>query len=161
MEKPTMRELYGLRRLELTTQDRSRKSEAIIERLRDCVDWRHIRTVHVYQSLETLREVDTQKLFAVIQNMNSDIDIDIGISGKNAPFPIKQYDVLVVPLLAFDDNLNRLGFGGGWYDRFFTLQPQSLKIGLAYEFQQTAKIPTEAHDVPLDMVITESQIFTQ
>ena len=65
-------------------------------------------------------------------------------------------DCVVVPGLAFDKNFNRLGRGGGFYDRFLKkVGKKTVKIGLGYSFQLVAKVPAEAHDTRLDLVITD------
>jgi 5-formyltetrahydrofolate cyclo-ligase len=72
-------------------------------------------------------------------------------------------NIIILPLLAFDNNGDRLGYGGGFYDR--TLQQYQLEginfisIGLAYSFQKVDKLPTEKTDIVLDYVITEESIF--
>jgi len=66
----------------------------------------------------------------------------------------------VIPLVAFDLSGNRLGFGGGYYDRFLRkISLDCIKIGLAYDIQKVNIIPTEAHDVKMDYVITEKTIY--
>ncbi|MDA8348862.1 MAG: 5-formyltetrahydrofolate cyclo-ligase [Pseudomonadota bacterium] len=73
-------------------------------------------------------------------------------------------DVLFIPLVGFDRRGNRLGMGGGYYDRAlaFTLASapgaRPLLVGLAYALQQLDRIERAAHDVPLDMVITERSV---
>lgn len=67
-------------------------------------------------------------------------------------------DIIIVPLVAFDAAKNRLGYGGGFYDR--TLQNSNArKIGVAFSEQQLEKIPTGKHDIKLDMIITESIVI--
>jgi len=68
-------------------------------------------------------------------------------------------DVIFAPLLAFDRALNRLGQGGGHYDRIFTKYPDALRIGLAWSAQETEHIPHESHDIPLHMIITECELI--
>ena len=67
-------------------------------------------------------------------------------------------DVLLVPLLAFDRRLYRLGYGGGHYDRALARlrrgSPQTLAFGLAFAGQEMESLPREAHDQPLDGVLT-------
>ncbi|MDR1939822.1 MAG: 5-formyltetrahydrofolate cyclo-ligase [Clostridiales bacterium] len=64
------------------------------------------------------------------------------------------FDIVVVPLVAFDGGMNRLGRGKGCYDAFLKLlPPDTKKIALAYSFQRVAKIPTEKFDVRIDGVI--------
>ena len=65
-----------------------------------------------------------------------------------------QIDCIIVPGAAFDKNFNRLGLGGGYYDRFLPQAVKAKKIALAYDFQLVEKLPTEDHDAPLDAVIT-------
>lgn len=64
-------------------------------------------------------------------------------------------DIILVPLVAFDANHNRLGYGGGYYDRTLaSLKPRPISIGCAYEFQRVEALKAEAHDELLDMIIT-------
>ena len=73
----------------------------------------------------------------------------------------EELDVIFLPLTAFDLQGNRLGMGGGFYDR--TLAPLSNKkpllVGLAYDFQQVEKCPVEAFDQPLDRVLTPTRVI--
>ena len=71
---------------------------------------------------------------------------------------IKYPDILLVPLVAYDKNLNRIGYGGGFYDRYINKIKKIKKvvtIGLAYSFQKVKKIPVNKYDMKLDFVITE------
>ena len=65
------------------------------------------------------------------------------------------FDAILVPGIAFDESGNRLGQGGGWYDRVLAEAPRALKIGVAFECQIVAQLPRESHDVRMDFVITE------
>jgi 5-formyltetrahydrofolate cyclo-ligase len=69
-------------------------------------------------------------------------------------------DVVVVPLVAFDSKCYRLGYGQGFYDRFLTtLKPtRCLTIGIAFECQFIDVLPTEPHDEPVDIIITERRV---
>ncbi len=64
-------------------------------------------------------------------------------------------DMLLVPLLAWDAAGNRLGYGGGYYDRTLAALPGRRAIGCAYAMQQVDRLPAGPHDVPLDAVATE------
>ena len=70
-------------------------------------------------------------------------------------------NVLLIPLVAFDKKLNRLGYGGGFYDRFIerTSKISLIKIGLAFSHQRVENVPTEKFDKKLDFIITEKEIF--
>ena len=70
-------------------------------------------------------------------------------------------DILIVPLVAFDKELNRLGYGGGFYDRYIqkiSKIKKIVKVGLAFSFQKIKKIPTNKYDKKLDVIITEKDI---
>jgi 5-formyltetrahydrofolate cyclo-ligase len=74
--------------------------------------------------------------------------------------PAKKLDLLIMPLVAFDNSGSRLGMGGGYYDRHLAYRhanPRAapLLVGLAYEFQRQVKLATDPWDIPLDLVITE------
>ena len=76
---------------------------------------------------------------------------------KNIVYP----DVLLVPLVAFDKNLNRLGYGGGYYDRLIkklTKKKKIMKIGLAFSFQKIDKVPINIYDQKLDYIVTNKYI---
>ncbi len=93
---------------------------------------------------------------------------------KNEPLKINKYgipepvsnkisfpDILFVPLVGFDEKLNRLGYGGGYYDRYIKRiekKKKIVKIGLAYSYQKLRKIPVNLHDKKLNFIITEREI---
>jgi len=65
-------------------------------------------------------------------------------------------EMILTPLLAFDDQGGRLGQGGGYYDRTFASLPGALRIGVAYAGQEIARVPMQAHDIALHGVLTET-----
>ena len=76
---------------------------------------------------------------------------------KNIVYP----DILLVPLVAFDKNLNRLGYGGGYYDRLIeklSKKKKIIKIGLALSVQKIEKVPINKYDQKLDFIITNEYI---
>lgn len=62
-------------------------------------------------------------------------------------------DLIVIPGLAFDNCLNRLGYGGGYYDKFLLEHPESYKVAVQYPFQIISEVPVERHDVKVDYLI--------
>ena len=77
---------------------------------------------------------------------------------KNIVYP----DILLVPLVAFDKNLNRLGYGGGYYDRLIkklSKKKNIIKIGLAFSIQEIDKVPINMYDQKLDYIVTNKYII--
>ena len=77
---------------------------------------------------------------------------------KNIVYP----DILLIPLVAFDKNLNRLGYGGGYYDRLITKlskKKKIMKIGLALSVQKINEVPINKYDKRLDYIVTNKCIF--
>lgn len=72
-------------------------------------------------------------------------------------------DIVIVPLVAFDRSGQRLGYGKGYYDATLahlrSLNASLLAIGVAFTVQEIATIPAEAHDIPLDLIITEQDVL--
>ena len=88
------------------------------------------------------------------------------INNYGIPEPITKIlvypDVLLVPLVAFDKKLNRLGYGGGYYDRLISKlskKKKILKIGLALSFQKIHKVPINKYDQKLDYIVTNKNII--
>jgi len=81
-------------------------------------------------------------------------------SSKNNIIP----DIVLVPLLAFDNKLNRIGYGKGYYDRALKkinkIKKKAIFIGIAFSFQKSIKVPTNKHDVKLDYIFTERGIIS-
>lgn len=67
--------------------------------------------------------------------------------------PLEEVDVIFIPLVACDPHGNRLGMGGGFYDRTLAHMPHSLKIGLAHCIQQVPQLPVAPWDMPLDVIL--------
>ena len=72
-------------------------------------------------------------------------------------------DLIMVPLVAFDNRLNRIGYGKGYYDRSLKkiskTKKKAISLGIAYSFQKCKKIPTNKHDFKLDYIFTEKGII--
>ena len=73
--------------------------------------------------------------------------------------PVATPDVLFVPLLGFTAGGDRLGQGGGHYDRWLAAHPAARAIGLAWDVQQTDALPLEPHDRRLHMIVTPTRIY--
>jgi len=81
-------------------------------------------------------------------------------AGAMRPYDPEQIDLLIVPGVAFDLKGNRLGYGGGYYDRFFSLlKPGTPLVALVFDLQIVPTVPTDEWDRPVDCVITEKRII--
>lgn len=112
----------------------------------------------------TIKE-NNQLLPSQIKDLSSEIKLGtFGIREPKSefvrPYSPKNIDILIVPAVAFDVNRYRLGYGGGFYDRFISLlREDTLVIGIAFDFQIFDTIPKEDHDAQMDLIITESRIL--
>jgi 5-formyltetrahydrofolate cyclo-ligase len=78
--------------------------------------------------------------------------------GKLRPVPFAEADIVLVPLVAWDEKGHRLGYGAGYFDRALAGAKRITKVGLALESQRLARIPESRHDVPLDVIVTERRV---
>jgi 5-formyltetrahydrofolate cyclo-ligase len=156
MDKRQLREKYRKIRSLMGPRTIEEDSITICRKAYRQVDWSVIKTVCVYTPVAGLNEVDINPLIAAIEYKHPDVKIrKLGFS-KNEKIPRAKFDLIIVPMLAFDSKNHRLGWGGGFYDRFLAGQPQALKIGVCFYNGFVKKgLPAEAHDIPLDQIITE------
>jgi 5-formyltetrahydrofolate cyclo-ligase len=72
---------------------------------------------------------------------------------------IDEIELIIVPGVGFDASGNRIGHGKGYYDGLIKKSMNHMHIGLAFEFQLVKKIPSESHDLPVKMIITEKRVI--
>ena len=149
------RELLQARQA-MNDDEYTKKNLAIADRFMGDMDWAKIRKVHTYLSVAVWREPDTSVIAERIKRDYPKTTIEFASLDKRSPIPEKLFDLIIVPMVGFDNHNHRLGLGGGWYDRFLATQPQALKVGLCFQsgFVKNS-LPHEPHDIPLDRVITE------
>ena len=75
------------------------------------------------------------------------------------PVPKGEIEAIIIPAVAFDRQGHRVGYGGGYYDRFLPGVPQAVKIGVALACQIVDGIPPDAHDAPADVIVTDEGII--
>jgi 5-formyltetrahydrofolate cyclo-ligase len=68
-------------------------------------------------------------------------------------------DAIIAPLVGFDRAMNRLGQGGGYYDRAFARFPHALRVGIAWSAQELERVPADPWDLPLDIILTEVELI--
>ena len=125
--------------------------------------------------LEILKEFAKKNYQISLPVIKKNFNMDFYKWSFDDPLKINQYgipepnskkliypDVILVPLVAFDNNLNRLGYGGGYYDRVIkklSKKKKILKIGLAFSIQKINNIPVTKYDKKLDFIVTDKYIL--
>jgi 5-formyltetrahydrofolate cyclo-ligase len=112
--------------------------------------------IYTHQSEQNTGLGDYKKLFDSNERMiNQDAEISTELDPEGA--------FMIVPGLVFDRKLNRIGYGKGFYDRYFdTNQTKRFtKCGIAFDLQMCEGIDTDPRDVPLDMLVTESGVISR
>lgn len=168
--KPALRKELQKARLALTEEDRHTKSEAIAASLLRAIKWPTIRKVHCFEPIMRLGEVDLVDFVVALQTDREDIRVytsrkfgnewQIVDAATDQQAVVLKFDAIIVPMLGFDASLHRLGYGGGYYDKFLAEQSGAKKIGVCYELGKVDQLPSEPHDVALDIIITESHTYT-
>ncbi len=168
--KAQLRKSLQETRMALSAEDRRHKSNAIAASLLQEVYWSKVRTVHCFEPIMRLGEVDLVDFVTALQTDKADVRVYTSrkINGEwlvvsadtDEPVSPLEFDVIIVPMLGFDDELHRVGYGGGYYDKFLAGQPKAKKIGVCYEVCKVERIPAEPHDIRLDMIVTEDRIHT-
>ena len=154
-------------------------SEAIIKLIEQKSPNRKVGLYYPFgDELSTLELMDqlTKKNFTIsLPMINNKFEMSFYSWNPNEPLSINRFGILeplkgkkiipstlIIPMLAFDSNLNRLGYGGGFYDRFIKkIEKQTIciKIGLALSCQKINKVPVDKHDRKMDFIITEKRIY--
>ncbi len=125
--------------------------------------------------LEILREFEKKKIKIALPVIKKNFKLKFVKCSLKDPFIINQYgipepkknkeiypDILLVPLVAFDKKLNRLGYGGGYYDRYIEYikkRKKIIAIGLAFDFQEYKSIPITKFDQKLNYILTNKNIL--
>jgi 5-formyltetrahydrofolate cyclo-ligase len=133
----------------------SAASRDVAQKVPSVTQWQRVKTVHIYRSLASLGEVDTQPIIDWLARAQPHVAVTVGTSAPEAPFPEGDFEVIFVPVLGFDRGRFRLGMGGGWYDRWLATQPRAYKIGLAYAWAEVENLPHEPHDIPLNQILVD------
>lgn len=148
--------MYWQIRRRMTRSEVSSKSRIIGRRLLNEVDWNKYPKICVYEPIEELNEADIGGVISRLKAQRRNVELIP--KTKNPALPRKKFDLIIVPCLAYDRANYRLGWGGGFYDKFLARQPQALKIGVCFDNGLVESgLPRDRHDVPVDRIVTESQ----
>lgn len=174
--KQSMRKLLIQKRRMMSAEERTAQSELILSQLEKMTVFREAKTVLLYYPKNN--EVDVLPLFkrykrdkvlllpvthrnGMTANPYEGNDKmhrgKVGIPEPTTPPFEGNIDVIIVPAVAFDKEGNRLGRGGGYYDRFLKKQTHATIIGVGYDFQLVDEVPVRKHDQKMHRIILPSQ----
>lgn len=188
MTKAELRKLYVRKRRELSAADRAELSRRIFDRFFGAFDLSSTKFLHCYIAIEKFGEIDTTIAFRRLWHEFPDVvtavprvDKDSGelrhlkftpdtelvqnVWGIHEPahdeyIEDAKFDLVLVPLLCFDEAGHRVGYGKGYYDRFLSrCRPDCLKVGLSFFPALTGPIDAHESDYPLDFCVTPERIY--
>lgn len=184
MSKLSKRKLMISIMKDMNHSEHAGKSAAILERLFACEEYASAKTIGV--TLSRFPEVDTYPLIESAWNSGKRVavpkcnpgtremdfriitsfddletvymDLKEPVVGKTVSVDKGQIDLQIVPGVVFSDEGFRIGFGGGYYDRYLA-HYRGDKVSLAFEEQTSHEVPIEEHDVPVNKIITNNRVI--
>lgn len=175
MNKKELRQAIRAQKRAMTEADILRRSEILAEKFARSDAYRAAKTIYGYlpynQEVRTVpmlqRALDEGKRVAVPKVYGDDMkfiylddlsQVAKGYAGIPEPVadgPVAQDETALVlmPGLAFDPAGHRIGYGGGFYDKFLAREPHHPTVALCYDFQVIERLETEGFDIPVDQVI--------
>lgn len=175
MDKARLRKKLIQKRLDLDSETYALKSNLIISKLKRHPQFIQAKSIGIYvsfrhevETVNLINEIINDKIICVpktngklmvfhqILSINELKESKLGILEPDNDRLVNKtdLDLLIIPIVGYDQNGNRLGYGGGYYDRYLS-DYQGNVIGLAFSFQEVTHLPVEAFDIPLEMIINE------
>ncbi|MCF7913430.1 MAG: 5-formyltetrahydrofolate cyclo-ligase [Candidatus Cloacimonetes bacterium] len=180
MMKPQLRKTILAKRKEISPAEYRQKSDAVCEGLQKLTKIEEANTIHVYYPIN--QEVDIRPFIEYLWTKGKMVIMPRADFGRKemenyyvisfgqleetkfglheprqiSPLYLGSPDIVIVPGVAFSQDHYRLGYGGGFYDRFLS-SIDSYKIGVGFEMQVVKRLPIEEHDQQLDLIITEDR----
>jgi 5-formyltetrahydrofolate cyclo-ligase len=180
-QKENVRKILRQRKEAMIPEDRLSKSHRICRHLMEII--RDGETVMVFTSKE--KEVNTKPLIMTLFKKGNPVvvpiivkeDVSLRLSylrdfsalvpstfgvpepiGSEIPAAAEDIGTIVLPMLGFDRNGGRIGYGAGYYDRFLSKNRNLRKIGIAFACQEVDSLPVDENDIRMDYIITEEGI---
>lgn len=175
MNKQELRRAIRERKRAMTEEEIVERSNALAEKFYNSPAYQAASTIYGYlpynQEVRTVpmlqRALDEGKRVAVPKVYGEEMrfiylkdltQVSKGYAGipepiADAPVAEDQWALVLMPGLAFDPQGHRIGYGGGFYDRFLAQEPHHPTLALCYEFQMQAHLDTEEFDIPVDTVL--------
>lgn len=179
MTKGEIRKLLLKKRLELDSISYEEKSNEIVNKLLAKLEEYDFQTIALYYPIKN--EVNIIPLIDVLLKKSKEIYLPKLLGKKmymarlnsldclkpnkyNIPEPINNefaslIDVYIIPAVAFDLRKYRIGYGGGYYDRYFKENKRTLLIGVIFDFQLVDYFKENENDIKVDLIITEKKII--
>lgn len=155
--KAALREEMRHRLRELTAEDRESLSEEICERVMRLPQWLEAQSVVLFSPLPSEPMTTPLKLDCDARNVSVFVIPQTARTETELHLP-EAMDLILVPGLAFSQDRHRLGRGGGFFDRLLAGRArQAFKLGVCFSFQMLDSIPTEAHDIVMDAIVTDDR----
>src|SRR6478735_2418408 len=113
-------------------------------------------------ALPRVTTLDKPMEFRLHTDPYGESDLESGVWGLRQPregAAVVVPEVLFMPLVGFTAKGDRLGQGGGYYDRFLAAHPQTIAIGMAWDVQEVDELPTELHDMRLSAIVTPTRVL--
>jgi len=179
MDKKALRREIGAMKRALSAAEIESRSAALAEKLYASEQYRDCKSLYAYLSFN--QEVRTNPIIrrawadgkrVAVPKVVGDEMVFIWIDSfdnlapqgafhimepiENGPVAGDETALILMPGLAFDPQGHRVGYGGGYYDRFLENEPDHPLVALCYDFQLYDRLEVEAHDVPVDLVITDA-----
>ena len=183
MDKRFLRKKMKYKRDSINKDDKAIKDKIIKEKLKETKFYKNSTNIFIYIGFGS--EIDTKEYIKeflsegknvfvprikdnIMEAVKIDSISDLVKNKYGIPEPSynlyktsdgsKNIDLIIVPGLAFDITGGRLGYGGGYYDRYLEDKFKNIpKIALAYDFQVINNVPTDKHDIRVDYIITEKR----
>lgn len=185
MTKRDLRKKYRAMRMEMPVKKFAESERKVIDRLLQLPDLGQGTSVHTYLPLRKRREIDTWPIIETLWKQNKRVrvpalsrnmpemecielesgdELELAQWGLEEPVvkrraPPENLDVAIVPLLCFDVHGHRVGYGKGYYDRFFEKATRCTRIGLSLFGPETPIDDIDEMDVPLHMCVTPERVY--
>ena len=175
MDKKELRRTIRDRKRAMTEEEICSRSAALAEKFCATEQYKLAKTLYGYmpynqevrtvpileQALRDGKKVAVPKVcgdrmdFIYITDLSLMEKSDMGIPEPvaNGPIGDDPAALVLMPGLAFTENGDRMGYGGGFYDKFLASEPEHPTVALCYEFQMVKELPTEEYDIPVDLVL--------
>lgn len=185
--KKEFRKAALINRSKIAPEERNIKSEEIFSRLLSLESFKKAKTVMVYMDfgsevftdsiIEYMLKNDIIPVVPICQSETKTLklsqikdlknDCQVGFYNIREPkeefirnIDVSEVDFVIVPGVAFSEDKFRLGYGGGYYDRFIeTLRDDAVTCAVAFEEQIYDKVPVQSHDKQMDFIVTEKRLI--